>query len=92
MMGGTYATIDALRQHQLVILRRLRGGPLTEFELIAELEEHTGFSHDQVTERLPGWLAELRDAGLLWCGVLSNANGQDMLAAALTRQGLELVR
>jgi len=83
--------ISALRQHQLVILRRLRGGPLTEFELIKEVAGHSGFTQDQAAELIADWLAELRDAGLVWAGVLMNAAGQQIMAAALTHQGRELV-
>jgi hypothetical protein len=37
-------TLDTLAQHQLVILRRLRAGPLTEFELAREIAEHSAYS------------------------------------------------
>ncbi len=83
--------IGALRQHQLVVLRRLRGGPLTEFELVKEVAEHSGYTHDQAAEMMADWLAELRDAGLVWAGVLMNATGQQIMAAALTGQGRELI-
>ena len=84
-------TIDSLRQHQLVVLRRLRGGPLTEFELVTEVVEHSGYTVDQAMENLVPWLEELRDEGLIWAGPLANAKGQAMWAAALTRRGQELV-
>ena len=90
-MDDNLATIESLRQHQLVILRRLRAGPLTEFELVNEVEEHSGYTHEEASESMPAWLAELRDAGLVWSGTLSNSAGQELLAAALTKRGTELV-
>lgn len=87
----TIETTEALRQHQLVILRRLRSGPLTEFELAGEIAAHSGWSVDDATDRLPDWLEELRVEGLIWSGALVNAEGTSMLAAALTRAGRELV-
>lgn len=85
-------TIEALRQHQLVILRRLRTGPLTEFELSAEVSEHSGYSQDQAAVLMADWLEELRTEGLVWYGGLQNAEGQKIAAAALTKRGRELVR
>ncbi len=84
-------TVSALRQHQLVILRRLRRGPLTEFELAAEVAEHSGFSVEDCADRLPKWLDELCTEGLIWAGALTNSDGQQMMAAALTMRGKELV-
>jgi len=84
-------TTDALRQHQLVILRRLRRGPLTEFELCSEIAEHSGYSVEQCTDNMATWLGNLRDAGLIWAGMLVNDTKQEMWAAALTRKGRELV-
>lgn len=84
-------TIDALRQHQLVILRRLRTGPLTEFELAIEVSEVSGFTTEQAAENMATWLDELRDAGLVWSGQLANSEAQTILAAALTSRGKELV-
>ncbi len=84
-------TIDTLRQHQLVILRRLRQGPLTEFELSAQIVEHSGFTSEQCGDNMVDWLDELKSAGLIWAGTLTNASEQSILAAALTRQGKELV-
>ena len=85
-------TIESLAQHQLVILRRLRASPLTEFELAHEVINHSGFSAEQCTDRMADWLETLRREGLVWCGMLQNADGQQIMAAALTRQGRELVR
>ena len=84
-------TIDALSQHQLVILRKLRGGPLTEFELASEIAEHSGFTIEQCSDSMVGWLGDLRDAGLIWAGALCNDTKQEMWAAALTKKGRELV-
>jgi hypothetical protein len=84
-------TVNALAQHQLVILRRLRGGPLTEFELAGEVAEHSGYNSEQCVDNMAEWLDELRVEGLIWAGALSNANGQEMMAAALTARGKELV-
>lgn len=84
-------TIDALRQHQLVILRRLRGGPLTEFELASEVAGHSGHSHESAVDNMADWLEELRVQGLIWAGALTNAEGQSMMAAALTNRGRDLV-
>ena len=84
-------TMEALRQHQLVILRRLRGGPLTEFELAGEVAEHSGYTLEQCADNMAEWLEELRAEGLIWAGALTNDTGQQMLAAALTRRGTKLV-
>jgi len=84
-------TIESLRQHQLVILRRLRGGPLTEFELATEVADHSGHTHEQAADKMAEWLGELREAGLIWFGTLSNSAAQEIMAAALTRRGQELV-
>lgn len=85
-------TLDEIRQHQLVIIRRLARGPLTEFELAAEVAAHSGFSSEQAAARVREWLEELRDEGLVWSGTLSNCNGQEIYAAALTTRGKELAR
>lgn len=84
-------TLEALRQHQLVILRRLRSGPLTEFELVREVADHSGYSHDQAAELMAEWLEELRLEGYVWAGALSNNTDQTLMAAALTKRGRELV-
>ncbi len=84
-------TIGALRQYQLVILRRLRDGPLTEFELAREVAEHSGYTQEHAAELMPDWLDELRCDGLVWAGALSNANAQQIMAAALTKRGRGLV-
>ncbi|HUU85913.1 MAG TPA: hypothetical protein VM243_20635 [Phycisphaerae bacterium] len=84
-------TIDDLQQYQLVILRRLRSGPLTEFELAAEVAGHSGYTPAQSAERIVGWLEELQSSGFIWTGRLFNAAGQFIYAAALTRLGKELV-
>ncbi|MBI4718042.1 MAG: hypothetical protein HY763_09580 [Planctomycetes bacterium] len=84
-------TLGALRQHQLVILRRLRHGPLTEFELTREVAGSSGYSAEQCTDLIADWLEGLRAEGLIWAGPLTNANGQKMWAAALTKRGMELV-
>lgn len=85
-------TLEALRHHQLVILRRLRSGPLTEFELAGEIAAHSGYSVEQCAEHMAGWLDELRAEGLVWAGVLTNDTGQQLLAAALTKRGRDLVK
>jgi len=84
-------TIEELRQHELVILRRLRHGPLTEFELTSEIAANSGHSHEQAAERIGQWLEELQCSGLIWCGRLYNSDGQFIHAAALTRRGRELI-
>lgn len=84
-------TVKALSQHQLIILRRLRKGPLTEFELTHEVAEHSGFTAVESADRMTTWLEELRGEGLVWAGALSNLDGQSMWAAALTKRGRELV-
>lgn len=86
------STLEALRQHELVILRRLRSSPLTEFELAGEVAEHSGYSEDQAAGRMADWLSALQLEGLIWAGRLSNTRGQQVLAAALTNRGREVVR
>ncbi len=83
-------TLDTLQQHQLVILRRLRSGPLTEFELASEIAEHSGHTQEQAADQMDDWLNELRNEGLIWSGKLANSDGQTILAAALTNAGREL--
>jgi hypothetical protein len=83
-------TLQDARQHQLVILRRLLKGPLTEFELSTEIAAHSGFSNDEAGARVREWLDELREEGLVWAGALTNQNGQELYAAALTRRGREI--
>ncbi len=82
---------ESLTQHQLVILRRLRKSPLTEFELVREVAEHSGYTMEQCEDNMRSWLEELKEVGLIWCGTLSNAAGQEIMAAALTSRGVELV-
>lgn len=84
-------TIKLLAQHQLVILRRLRAGPLTEFELAREVAGNSGHSVERAAEQMAKWLETLRAEGLVWAGVLTNAEGQRLMAAALTKQGRELL-
>jgi len=87
----TNVPIEALRQHQLVILRRLRSGPLTEFELASEVAEHSGHTIENASDKMSDWLGELRAAGLIWAGPLTNDVQQVLLAAALTARGRKLV-
>ncbi|MFQ5592176.1 MAG: hypothetical protein ACE5HE_13515 [Phycisphaerae bacterium] len=84
-------TTDALRNHQLVILRRLRSGPLTEFELANEVAEHSSYTVEQCADSMQDWLEELRLEGLVWAGALLNAESQRITAAALTKRGMQLV-
>ncbi len=83
--------IESLQQAELVVVRRLRGGPLTEFELAHEIAEHSGFSREDAASRIGGWLSDLQQKGLIWAGHLSNTRGQSIMAAALTANGKELV-
>lgn len=85
------STLDELRQHELVILRRLRTSPLTEFELASEVAEHSGYSTEQAVDMMADWLDALRLDGFIWAGTLSNAADQRIMAAALTTRGRELV-
>lgn len=86
------STLQELTQHHLVMLRRLRQGPLTEFELIREVAEHSGFTVEEAADHMAQWLEELRVDGLAWCGELQNAEGQRIMAAALTKSGRDLVQ
>lgn len=83
--------IESLRQPELVIVRRLREGPLTEFELAHEIAEHSGYEEDEAAHRMSQWLDDLQRKGLVWVGILFNRRGQSILAAALTYRGRELV-
>ncbi len=84
-------TIEVLSKPALVLARRLRSGPLTEFELASEVACHLGYSPEQATEEIATWVKELFDQGLIWSGVLSNRRGQQMVAAALTNLGKRLI-
>ncbi len=84
-------TLSQLRQHELVILRRLRAGPLTEFELSQQVAEHSGYSNEQASDKMGAWLESLREEGYIWTGKLFNDSGQFIHAAALTRAGRDLV-
>lgn len=83
--------IESLRQPELVIVRRLRDGPLTEFELAHEIAEHSGYEEDEATHRMSKWLEDLKRKGLVWVGILFNRRGQSILAAALACRGRALV-
>ena len=85
-------TLETLRQQQLVILRRLRNSPLTEFELATQVAEHSGYTEDQTVDKMADWLGDLQADGYIWAGTLSNKRGQQMIAAALTNRGQEIVR
>ncbi len=50
-------TLDSSRQHQLVILRRLRNTRLTESELAREVAAHSGYSTEDAADRMKGGLA-----------------------------------
>ena len=84
-------TIEALSNPAQVVARRLRSGPLTEFDLASEVACHSGYSPEQATEELATWIEELFDQGLIWSGVLSNRRGQHMVASALTNLGKRLI-
>lgn len=90
-MLGTKAFSESLLQHQLVILRRLRDGAKTEFELANEIAEHSGHSVEDASDNLICWLDELREAGLIWAGPMTNDTELVCMAAALTARGRELV-
>lgn len=83
--------IESLRQPELVIVRRLRNGPLTEFELTREIVIHSGYEEADAAPRISKWLDDLQRKGLVWSGFLFNCSGQSILAAALTFRGRELV-
>ncbi len=84
-------TLDALGQPELVVVRSLSSGPLTEFELAYEVAVNSSYTPEQAADRVAGWLNELREKGLIWAGTLSNKRGQTIMAAALTNRGRELV-
>jgi hypothetical protein len=83
--------LDALCQPELVVVRRLGRGPLTEFELSHEVAMSSSYTPEQAAGRVTYWLNELREKGLIWAGTLSNRRGQNIMAAALTNKGRELV-
>ena len=84
-------TLDVLAQPELVVVRRLSNGPLTEFELAHEVAASSSYTPEQAADRVGGWLNELREKGLIWAGTLLNKRGQTIMAAALTNRGRELV-
>lgn len=84
-------TLDALCQPELVVVRRLSSGPLTEFELAHEVAVNSSYTPEQAADRVAYWLNELREKGLIWAGTLLNKRGQTIMAAALTNKGRELV-
>jgi hypothetical protein len=94
-MGESVMVLQAfevLRQHELIILRRLRKGPLTEFELAREVAENSNWSAEDAFGHVKEWIDDLQAEGLVWAGKLFNQEGQHIYAAALTRRGLDLVR
>ena len=91
MTTETTTTLDSLRQHQLVIVRRLRRGPLTEFELAHEVAAASSYTEDEASDHMARWLDELHAEGLVWAGKMSNAAGQEIAVAALTQIGRRLV-
>ncbi len=84
--------IESLSNPALIVVRRLRSGPLTEFELASEVACHSSYSPEQAADQIASGLQELFDQGLIWSGVLSNRRGQHMMAAALTNLGKRLIR
>jgi DNA-binding PadR family transcriptional regulator len=90
-VANSGTTLENLRQHELIILRRLLAGPLTEFDLVAQIAEHSGYTPDSAHQLIGGWLDQLREDGLIWSGKLVNNSGQYIFAAILTRRGRELV-
>jgi len=82
-------TIDDLRQHQLVILRRLRNGPLTEFELSSEVAGHSGWEAEQASDMIGQWLGELASSGLIQ--VQTGGVEYKYKTATLTGAGREVV-
>lgn len=84
-------TIGAMRHHQLTILKQLLRSPLTEFELCSAVAHSTGFGTDIASELMPQWLDELKSEGLIWAGLLFNAENKAISAAALTTRGRNLV-
>ena len=84
-------SLEALCQPELVVVRRLGRGPLTEFELAREVAVNSSYTPEQAADRVTYWLNELREKGLIWAGTLSNRRGQHIMAAALTNKGRELV-
>jgi hypothetical protein len=83
---------EVLRQHELIILRRLRKGPLTEFELARDVAENSNWSAEESFTHVKEWIDHLQSEGLVWAGKLYNDEGQHIYAAALTRRGQELVK
>lgn len=86
-----HMTLDALCQPELVVVRRLSSGPLTEFELAHEVAVSSSYTPEQAADHVAGWLNELQDKGLIWAGTLLNRRGQSIMAAALTNKGRKLV-
>jgi len=84
-------TLDELCQPELVVVRRLSDGPLTEFELAEEVASSSSYTPEEATERVASWLHALREKGLIWAGTLLNKRGQAIMAAALTNRGRELL-
>ena len=72
-------------------MRRLRRGPLTEFELAHEVAAASSYSEDEASERMVKWLDELRAEGLIWAGLMYNDAEQEISGAALTKSGRKLV-
>jgi len=84
-------TLDALCQPELIVVRRLRAGPLTEFELAEEVAVNSSYTPEQAADCVARWLDELREKGLVWAGSLFNKRGQTIMAAALTSRGRALL-
>lgn len=82
-------TIDDLQQHQLVILRRLRNSPLTEFDLSAEVADSSGWDRENAAERISQWLDELAANG--WIEIQTAGRSYTYKVATLADAGRELV-
>jgi len=64
---------------------------LTEFNLASEVAKTGIWTEDRAADNMEAWLIELCDMGLVWVGMLCNSAKHNMMAAALTTSGRQLV-
>ena len=58
-----HMTLDALCHPELVVVRRLSRGPLTEFEHAHDVAVNSSYTPEQAAGRVTNWLNDLQEKG-----------------------------